>query len=204
VGHDARSRTRPTSNVGGTSRSGHLDPLFLTSVTTAAAGAALVLVLRPEPFLSAALMVMSVAIVTVHAWKLRARWRTSTTLSSHGMTAFITELAAEVERARRYGRTVSAALVSMPADQGRGLVYLATRVRSVDRVFTDPNGQVLVLLPETDGAQADRFLARAVHPELDVQAVRATFPTEAHTADGLVSVLHQKLDTPGRSHVSEA
>jgi hypothetical protein len=196
--------TRPTSSAGGSNGSGLLDPLFLTSLTTATVAATLLWTLEPEPLVAVALMVGAVVIVTVHAWRLRARWRTATPLSSHGRTAFLTELAVEVERARRYGRTVSAALVSMPADQGRGLVYLATRVRSVDRVFTDPNGQVLVLLPETDGGQADRFLARAVHPDLDVQAVRATFPAEAHTADGLVAVLLQKLDAPDRSHASEA
>jgi hypothetical protein len=150
-----------------------------------------------------ALLLGAVSVVTLHAGRLQARWRATNALSSHGRGAFMAELSTEVERARRYGRHVSAALVSLPSDQGAGLVHLASRVRSTDRLFTDTGGRVLVVLPETDGPEADRFLARAVHAELHVQAVRATFPIEAHTAEGLTSVLFEKLLAPERSRTSE-
>jgi hypothetical protein len=108
--------------------------------------------------------------------------------------AGMAQLRAEVDRSRRHAHAL--ALVRLPAAGARDLERarraVAARVRTVDVVWTDARG-VLVLLPECDRDGADGLLARlraAVAPVVALDAIRvACFPADGLTADALYAAV---------------
>jgi hypothetical protein len=168
-----------------------LDPLFLTSLATAVAGWFVLVATDPEPIATMALIAISIGIVAVHGSNLRQRWVATT----DAVDARI-ELTREVERSRRYGRQLSVAVVETP--DAAAMTRLIDQVRSTDAVFPVADGLAMVILPETDAAATDRFIARIALP-----AARATFPADAHTAEALADVVLERFAAPDDTAMRE-
>lgn len=100
-------------------------------------------------------------------------------------------VAAELARARRYGRPFSVVQISSPSDaDGRALAAsLAPSLRRTDQAWVEGDS-VILLLPESDGQAAETFARREITSLPGSCAWRiASFPVDGLTVDALRSVL---------------
>jgi len=122
--------------------------------------------------------------------------------ASHQTPVLWTEFSLEIERSRRYQRACSIMCFStsnIAEDEFGTLLGLETRLwawgrllRNIDRVWHD-NGSLFVMLPETDRAGAEAFLARIrqQHPEIVPQSdiAIASFPEDGLTYGAVLNTL---------------
>jgi hypothetical protein len=100
------------------------------------------------------------------------------------------ELGAELERARRYGRTFQLARVDSSMPKRATETTAAAEVRRTDRAWRIGDA-LYVLLPESEGAACDGW-ARRLQRELgveDLQVRTACFPRDGLTMEALLDHL---------------
>ncbi|HUJ63698.1 MAG TPA: sigma 54-interacting transcriptional regulator, partial [Kofleriaceae bacterium] len=104
-------------------------------------------------------------------------------------------LAAEVDRAMRYRRTVTLALIRCASDAA--LDAIAQSLRPMDVIAEDAGDDYFVILPElgfTEGAVAvERLLARARADGVEIRSAVAVCPDDGTTVDNLVGLVRARL-----------
>jgi two-component system response regulator AtoC len=106
----------------------------------------------------------------------------------------VDRLEAEVDRAVRYDRTLAVIAWDAAAPAAVLTSLLAPLVRRCDAVGVGPDGNLLGVFPELDGAQAEALARRSV--ELDAGIARAGIalcPTDGADAPSLLSAVRDAL-----------
>jgi hypothetical protein len=100
----------------------------------------------------------------------------------------------EIARARRHERPL--AIIRLPGEAGSDAdaraAAIAPHLRRIDRTWAD-HGEVNLLLPETDRAEAERLVERLQARQPDVAGTGASiaaFPTDGLTSGALLAALY--------------
>lgn len=121
-------------------------------------------------------------------------WSDATSLDTDASPS--AELGHELERSRRYERAFSLVRVRLQTVNtssnggGPGLIeQLKSQTRAIDRVW-ELDGDLIYLLPECDGKQAQGFVRRLEHKLDEPLSTRvASFPDDGLTSGSLMKLL---------------